>query len=141
MEFDFVRLNVLDGGAEVGRVLDGLEVVDGAPDDLEAVDDPLERLDQLPPGGLHALLEVGELALEAGEERADGGADVDGLDAVEGREVEVGEERVVVGGHGGGGVGGGAGGGRGAAGGGAEGAKRGGGGEEEEGPRPRPRGI
>lgn len=56
-------LNVLDGGAEVGRVLDGLEVVDGAPDDLEAVDDPLERLDQLPPGGLHALLEVGELAL------------------------------------------------------------------------------
>ena len=57
---------------------------------------------------------------EAGEEGADPGADVRGLDGVEGREVEVGEERVaaaVVGvRHGGG----------------AEGAERGGGGEDGE---------
>jgi len=56
-------LDFLDGGAEIGRVLDGLEVVDHSPDDLEPVGDALERLDQLPPGGLDPLLELLELAL------------------------------------------------------------------------------
>lgn len=75
------------------------------------------------------------MAYESREQFADAGADVAGLDAVEGREVEVGdEEGVVGGGHGGGGGEGGAGGGRGPRPG-AEGAEWGGGreaGEEEE---------
>lgn len=77
------------------------------------------------------------MAYESREQFADAGAYVAGLDAVEGREVEVGdEEGVVGGGHGGGGGGGegGAGGGRGPRPG-AEGAEWGGGreaGEEEE---------
>lgn len=58
-----VDLDFLDGGAEIGGVLDGLEVIDHAPDDLEPVGDALERLDQLPPRGLDALLELLELAL------------------------------------------------------------------------------
>lgn len=159
-------LHFLYGGAEIGGVLDGLEVIDHAPDDLEPVGDALERLDKLPPRGLDALLELLELALlrakqqppseardpsiqsqtdekesqvgmayESREQLADAGADVAGLDAVEGREVEVGDEEGVVGGggHSGGGEGG-AGGGRGPRPG-AEGAEWGGGreaGEEEE---------
>jgi len=73
------------------------------------------------------------MAYESREELADAGSDVAGLNAVEGREVEVGGEEGVVGGHRSGGEGGAGGGGgafpR------AEGAERGGGregGEEEE---------
>ena len=165
-------LHFLYGGAEIGGVLNSLEVIDHAPDDLEPVGDALERLDKLPPRGLDALLELLELALlrsssprqnlgihpsnlrqmrgrdgepvvkvgmeegmayESREQFADAGADVAGLDAVEGREVKVGDEEGVVGGGHGGGEGG-AGGGRGPRPG-AEGAEWGGGreaGEEEE---------
>lgn len=56
-------LNFLDGCAEIGGVLDGLEMVDHPPDYLEPVGDALERLDKLPPGGLDVLLEVLELGL------------------------------------------------------------------------------
>lgn len=137
-------------------------MVDHPPDDLEPVGDALERLDELPPAGLDALLELLELGLlrrecgrerervmslseaserasnlgihanpgsgwmayESREEVADAGSDVAGVDAVEGREVEVGgEEGVVVGGgHGGGRGGEGGAGGRGGACPGAEGA-------------------
>jgi hypothetical protein len=120
-------LDFLDCRAEVVGVLDGLEVLDHAPDELEPVGDALERLDQLAPGGLDALLEILELGLlrrhdqpsvqaavigmesdkgrgsgsdESGEEVAHAGADVARLDAVEGREVEVGEEEGVGVGHG-----------------------------------------
>lgn len=47
-------------------------MVDHPPDDLEPVGDALERLDELPPGGLDALLELLELGLlrrECGRER------------------------------------------------------------------------
>jgi hypothetical protein len=56
-------LDVLYGGAEVGGVLDGLEVVDDVPDDVEPVDDALERDDELAPRRLHALLQRLQLAL------------------------------------------------------------------------------
>lgn len=45
------------------------------------------------------------MAYESREELADAGADVAGLDAVEGRKIEVGDEEGVVGGHGHGGEG------------------------------------
>jgi len=57
------NLHFLYGGAEIGGVLNSLEVIDHAPDDLEPVGDALERLDKLPPRGLDALLELLELAL------------------------------------------------------------------------------
>ena len=57
------NLYVLYGGAEVGGVLDGLEVVDDVPDDVEPVDDALERDDELAPRRLHALLERLQLAV------------------------------------------------------------------------------
>lgn len=38
-------------------------MVDHPPDDLEPVGDALERLDELPPAGLDALLELLELGL------------------------------------------------------------------------------
>ena len=53
----------------------------------------------------------GWMAYESREELADAGSDVAGLNAVEGREVEVGGEEGVVGGHRGGGEGGAGGGG------------------------------
>ena len=69
-------------------------MVDDVLDNVKPVDDALERVDQALPRRLHALLELLQLTLEAGEERADPRTDVRGLDAVEGREVEVGEQRV-----------------------------------------------
>jgi hypothetical protein len=122
-----VYLDFLDCRAEVVGVLDGLEVLDHAPDELEPVGDALERLDQPAPGGRDALLQLLELALlrrhdrpsaqavaigmesdegrgpgsdESGEEVAHAGPDVARLDTVEGREVEVGEEEGVAVGHG-----------------------------------------
>ena len=53
------HLDILDGGTEVERVLDSLDVVN----DVQPVDDALEQVDQAFPRRLHALLKLLQLAL------------------------------------------------------------------------------
>lgn len=96
-ERDALRLHLLDGGAQLGRVLDGLQVRDAAPGASQAVGQALERLDDLGPdargravfgssdlGG--DFLEIVERGADLRQQGADSGDDVFGLDAVEGRE-------------------------------------------------------
>lgn len=63
---------MVNGSAEVGGILDGLEVVDDAPDDLETIDNPLERVNQFGPRLFDGLLQIDEIAfLQTKEEETD----------------------------------------------------------------------
>jgi len=93
-ERDHLGLHGLVGGAQGIAVAHAHEVADDAPGGAEAVVHPLERLDDPREGRLDACLECLELRGELREQRAHGGLDVLGADAVEGRQAGRVQERI-----------------------------------------------
>ena len=71
-----VGLDGLVRGAQRRRVLHAQQVADDTPRCRELVADPFQRLDDPRPGRRDTLLQRRELALELGEQRANGGLDV-----------------------------------------------------------------